>query len=463
MSDINEMNDLEIMAVLKSTRGRINSVQMPDWSFVRGEMQFRHVSLQLLWEEYRLANPGNAYSYSQFTYYYRDYVRNLDLSMRQSHRAGETLYVDYMGRTLSYTDLKKGESRSVQLFLSAFGCSNYIFVYATHSQSIPDWIEAHNRMFQFYGGVPKFIVPDNLKSAVIRAGNPPVINRTYLEQSRHYGVFIHPARVRKPKDKSVAEGGVLIASRWIIAKLRHRRFFSLEEINEAISELLKQLNERPFKKLPGCRRSRFEELDKPMLNPLPSSEFEYAEWLSEKKVGKDYHLSIEDHYYSVPHELVGLKIETRITKNIVEFYLNGKRIASHLRSYVEGGTSTIKTHQPKEHLAYANLTPEILLEWAKKIGPSSTAAIKYQFESNEQLQPSKRSCATLKRLAKDYGVERFEAACERAQSIGSLSVKSIRSILKRRIAELPDIEMPIQINLPFHNNVRGSSYYEKRS
>ena len=461
--DINDMDDTELEAVLKCKRGRIENKQIPDWEAIHREKQVNHMTLQLLWEEYREANPDNAYSYSQFTHYYRNYVGKLDLSMRQTHLAGECVFVDYMGRTLSYTDPETSEEHTVQLFIGVFGCSNYTFLYATHTQSLPDWIEAHNRMFQFYGGVPQIIVPDNLKSAVTYAGREPTINRTYLDLARYYGVVIVPTRVRHPKDKPKAEGGVLIAYRWILLKLRHRKFFSLEEINKAIAELLRQLNERPFKKLPGCRRSRFEEMDKPLLRPIPGAPFEYAEWTSARKVGQDYHLPIDQHYYSVPHELVSQKVETRTTKNIVEFIHKGKRVASHPRSYVVGGNTTIPAHQPKAHRQYANLTPENLLAWARNIGPASEAAVQYQFDSRPHAMLGIRSCSTLKRLAKDYGYERFEAACKRAEMIGSLTVKSIRSILQRKLAELPEDEMPIQINLPLHQNVRGSAYYENRS
>jgi hypothetical protein len=276
-------------------------------------------------------------------------------------------------------------------------------------------------------------------------------------------VVIYPARVRRPQDKSKAELGVLLVSRWILAAIKHRQFFSIEELNLTIADKLKGLNEKPFQKLSGCRRSRFLDMDKPLLKSLPSEAFEYAEWIAKRKVAADYHLSVDKHYYSVPHELVSESVETRVTKNTIVFIHRGRRVALHPRSYVEGGHTTIPEHQPKAHRAYANLTPQNMIEWAEQMGAASLAAVKYQFESRPHALLGIRSCVTLKQLAKEYGAERFEAACLRAQRIGSLSIKSIKSILKRRLVDFSDENMPIQTNLPFHENVRGSNYYNSRS
>jgi len=458
-SDVDKMDDNEVTNLVRTQSYRVINRQMPDWDYIHREMQNRHVTLQMLWEEYRLSNPENTYAYSQFTYYYRVYVRKLDLSMRQSHRAGETVFVDFAGRTVPYFDKENDELKHAQIFVGVLGCSNYTFVYAVSSQSTADWIDAHNHMYQFFGGVPEVVVPDNLKAAVIKHAYDPILNRTYLEQSKHYGIAIIPARVRRPQDKSKAEIGVLLASRWILAKLRHRQFFSVIEINDAISELLRKLNERPFKRLPGCRRERFELLDKPKLRILPSYTFEYAEWTSARKVNRDYHLEISGHYYSVPYQLVGNRIEGRVTSNVVEFFHRGKRIASHLRSNTVGEHTTVTEHQPKSHQFYANQTPEKLLIWAKKCGPYAAAAVQNQFSIRPHTLLGVRSSIELQRLAKNYGDEKFERACRRAEKIGSLTVKSIRSILQSRLTELDEDETPIQINLPLHGNVRGSSYY----
>lgn len=269
-----------------------------------------------------------------------------------------------------------------------------------------------------------------------------------------------PARVRHPQDKAKAESGVLHFSRWAIPILRRMQFFSLNEINTVIEKLLVKINERQFKKLPGCRRSRFEELDKPVLRPLPDTPFEYAQWTAARKVPKDYHLPHDGHYYSVPYELVGQKIETRTTKNLVEFIFNGKRVATHMRSYVEGGSTTLPEHQSKEHRYQSKLSKVELLSWAESIGPASVAVVKYQFDRLPYPVIAIRRCAPLKRLAKSYGHDQFEKACKRAQIIGSLTPKNIRSILQNRLTELSEDDSPIQMHLPLHENVRGASYYE---
>ncbi len=460
-SDIDIMDDKALMSVLKIERQYVNANCMPDWNAVHREMQQPHVTLQLLWEDYCLANPSYAYSYSQFTHYYRQHVKRLDITMRQSHRAGECVYVDFCGRTVPYFDVPLGEQKKAQIFVAVLGCSNYSFACAVKSQSLPDWIDANNKMLQFFNGAPEVIVPDNLKAAVTRAGREPEINRTYLEFSKHYKSVIIPARVRRPKDKSKAELTVLLVYRWILVKLRYRKFFSIDEINAAIAELLIKMNERPFKRLPGSRLSRFNEIDKPMLRPLPSSMFEYAEWTSQKKVGPDYHFPVDNHYYSVPHTLVGVHVEARVTINTVEIFSAGSRVATHIRNNVSGGHTTLPEHQPKSHRSFSEQTPDNLLKWAKSIGSASQAVVQYQFDSRPHALLGLKACATLKRLAKDYGNECFEAACKRAELIGSLSVKSVTSILKRGLTKLEEEHVPMQINLPLHDNVRGSNYYSK--
>jgi len=454
-----KMNDTEIEGVLKSKRFRVESKFMPDWTAAHKEMQIRGMTLQILWEEYCLANPDHAYSYSQFTYYYRQYLGKLDLTMRIDHRAGEMIYVDFAGRTLSYFDLKLNKKIQAQIFVGVPGCSDYAFVYAVKSQSIPDWIEAHNQMFSYFGGTPQIIVPDNLKSAVTRPGSEPELNRTYLEMAKHYQVVIIPARVRRPQDKSKAELTVKLAYRWIYAKLRHQQFFSIKELNEAIAELLKLFNERPFKRLPGCRRSRFEELDKPLFKPLPAEPFEFSEWTSAHKIGPDYHMRVRDHYYSVPHALVGSKVEARVTINIVELFHRGLRVASHPRNQVIGGHTTNPDHQPKAHRRYAEQTPELIMKWARSIGLAAEAVFQHQFDTRPHALIAVRACAPLQNLAKHYGHKRFEMACNRAQQIGSLTTKSVRSILQRGLDDTSEEQVPVQVNLPLHDNLRGSEYY----
>jgi len=461
-SDINDMDYEEVENLFRKKRKNESKKRLPDFIYFDKEMKHKNMTIDLLWQDYCLVDSDTAYSYSSVAYMYKRYKRKLDLSMRQSHRAGECIFVDFAGTTVVYTDIKTGAQLKAQIFVSALGCSNYTFACAVRSQGITDWVDAHNKMFMFYGGIPETIVPDNLKSAVIRAGKNLELNRTYLELCRYYGTVVLPARVRKPKDKAKAEVAVKIVSRWILARLRHHKFFSVEEINNAIKDLLWQLNERPFKKLPGCRRSRFEELDKPLLKPCPGTPFEFAEWVGRQKVGPDYHARIMKHHYSVPHELVGEYVEARVTKNMVEILNKGRRVASHPRSYFEGSHTTIPAHQPAAHRHYAELTPETLLKWAERIGPACLAAVNNQFKSKTRSVLGLKACSALQRLDKEYGSERFEAACQRAESIGSLTVKSIKSILRNKITEHLDGTIPMQINLPLHENVRGSQYYSNK-
>jgi len=457
--DINDIDDIELETKIHTERHRIETKQLPNWAVIHRELKLPHVTLQLLWEDYCLVNPDHAYSYSQFTHYYRQYVKKLDISMRQNHRAGETVFVDFAGRTVPYSDADTGKDEKAQIFVGIMGCSSYSFACAVKSQAVPFWIEAHNRMFEYFGGTPQVIVPDNLKSAVIRAGNEPVLNKTYLEMAKHYQVAIIPARVRRPKDKSKAELTVLLVYRWILARLRHSKFFSINEINVAIAELLEKLNQRPFKQLPGSRQSSFETLDKPLLRPLPDQLFEYAEWVAARKIGPDYHIRIFDHYYSVPHGLIGARVEARVTVDAIELFSQSKLVANHSRSLVKGGHTTLPEHQPKAHRLYSEQTPELIMKWAKSIGVAAEAVVQHQFDSKSHALLGVRSSSSLQRLAKEYGIEHFELACKRAQAIGSMTVKSVRSILQRGLESLSGENTPLQINLPLHQNVRGASYY----
>lgn len=457
-SKVDKMNDDQVESLVRLKRQNEKKKRIPVWPHIYKQMQSKNMTLQLLWEDYCLDDPDTAYGYSSFTHMYGRFKKKLGLSMRQVHRAGETVFVDFAGSTLSYTRRRDGKVVNAQIFVSAMGCSNYTFAYAIDSQSLPDWIEAHNQMFLFYGGIPEVIVPDNLKSAVTRAGRDTEINRTYLEMCRHYGIVVIPARVRKPKDKAKAEVAVQIVSRWILARLRNRTFFSLEEINKAISELLWLLNDRPFKQLPGCRRSRFEELDKPALRPHPGKVFEYAEWTARQKVGLDYHVRVKGHFYSVPHELVGEYVEARVTRKMVEILYKSTRVASHPRSDVVGVHTTVPAHQPANHRHYAGITPDSMIRWAKSVGPACVAVVEDQFDKRSSILGIK-ACATLQRLARDYDDGQFEAACKRAQQIGSLTVKSVRSILQRGLIRLDDESVPVQVRLPLHDNVRGADYY----
>lgn len=436
---------------------RFTMKRMPDFAKIHEELQKPGVTLLLLWTEHRAIDPDDALSYSQFTHHYRCYLRTLGLVMRQHHRPGEFAFVDFSGDRPSYVDPKTGISISAELFVAAQGCSHYIFATAVPSQSCVDWITANVQMMEFYGGAPAAIVPDNLRAAVTKPGKPAEINRVYREFARHYKTTILPARPRKPRDKAKVEVAVLIVQRWIIAKLRNRVFFSLAELNAAIADLLQQLNEKPYKRLPGCRRSRFELMDKPALRPLPATRFEYAEWVNAQTVGPDYHVLVCGHWYSVPYRLVGSKVDARYTSATIEIFHEHVRVASHVRSHVPGEHTTDPAHQPESHRTYAERTPEKLIAWATEIGTNTLAVVRHQFERDFPTL-GLPACDTLQKLAKRYGPEALEAAAARAVEIKSLTAKSVKSLLSTGLYAR-SLKCAHPSTLSNHSNVRGSAYF----
>ena len=431
---------------------------IPDWQYIHRELKHKSVTLFLLWQEYRQAHP-DGYQYSWFCEHYRSWQGKLDVVMRQDHRAGEKLFVDYAGQTVPVVDRATGEVREAQVFVAVLGASNYTYAEATWSQSLPDWIGSHVRTFRFLGGVPEVVVPDNLRSGVSKAHRyEPDINPTYQDMASHYGVAVLPARVRRPRDKAKAENGVLVVERWILAALRHRQCFSLAELNAAIHELLDKLNQRPFRKLPGCRRDHFEQLDRPALQPLPDEAYVYAEW-KKARVHIDYHVAIDGHYYSVPCALIKREVEVRITRNTVECFHRGNRVASHRRSEQKGRHTTVPAHMPESHRQSGEWSPERLTQWAAKTGPATEKLIRTVLASRKHPQQAYRSCLGILRLGKTYGDERLEAACRRALTLGSCRYKSLESILKHRLDEQP-LEEQQELSLPdTHDNIRGPAYY----
>jgi transposase len=430
----------------------------PDWSLVHQELRRKGVTLFLLWQEYRETHP-EGYQYSWFCDHYRAWQGKLDVVMRQDHRAGEKLFVDYAGQTMPVVDRGTGEIREAQIFVAVLGASNYTYAEATWTQGLPDWIGSHRRTFAFFGGVPELVVPDNLRAGVSKAHRyEPDTNPTYQDMAAHYGVAVLPTRVRRPRDKAKVEAGVLVVERWILAALRQRTFFSLAQLNAAIAGLLEKLNTRPFKKLPGCRRAHFEALDQPALKPLPAAPYEYAEW-KKARVHIDYHVAVEGHYYSVPHALIKRQLDVRITQNIIECFYRGQRVASHRRSQQKGRHTTASAHMPESHRQAGEWTPQRLSSWAAKTGPATEKLITTVLTSRKHPQQAYRSCLGILRLGKAYGDARLEAACRRALILGSHSYKSIESILKHRLDDKPLAEQQ-ELALPEdHDNIRGPSYY----
>lgn len=432
--------------------------QIPDWSVIHTALKTRGVTLNLLWEEYRSCTTS-ALSYSRFCTLYRAFKQTLTPVMRQVHLAGEKCFIDFSGMTLSWVSAEDGERHKAEIFVATLGASNYTYVEALANQQLPNWIMAHVRLFEFFGGVPLILVPDNLKSAVTKAHHyDPDINLTYQDLANHYGVAIVPARSRAPKDKAKVEAAVKHVEQRILAKLREDIFFSLSDINAAIRPLLAALNAAPFQKLPGSRLSEFDAVDKPALKPLPQYRYQYATW-KKVRVNIDYHIEVEHHYYSVPHRYCRHEIDCRITNTIIECYYKSQLIASHKRAYSKGHT-TVTEHMPKAHQEYAQWTPERIVEWAEKIGTHTAALVQAMIESRPHPQQAYRACLGVLRLSKAYGHERLEKAAKRALALGSLSYQSIASMLKHGLEDKPLPTASTQTDSPIeHEHVRGGEYF----
>lgn len=428
--------------------------QIPDWPQVHQELKRAHMTKQLLWEEYTQQYPNRCYSYSQFCERYRRWSKAQKRSMRQHHKAGEKCFVDYAGATVPVISASTGEIRDAQIFVAALGASSYTYAEATWSQSLPDWLASHVRMLEFYGGCTDMIVPDNLRSGVNKACRyDPDLNPSYQQWAEHYQVAVVPTRPYKPKDKAKAEVAVQVVERWILARLRHQAFFSLAELNRCIRSLLEDLNSRPFKQLPGCRRSAFEQLDKPALKPLPSQPFQYRD-IKPVKVNIDYHVQYKEHYYSVPHQYVGERLELQATDTLVEVFFRRQLVATHPRKYTAGFT-TNPGHMPKRHQAQQQWSPGRLKNWAADIGPDTLIWVSHQLERREHPEQAYKVCLGLLSLSKQYPACRLNAACRIANQAGLPRLKQIKAILTSNRDQLPE-QLNLSADLPQnHENIRG--------
>lgn len=433
---------------------------LPEWKHVREELRRPGVTLQLLWLEYRQAHP-DGYQYSRFCELYRSWEAGLDPVLRQEHKAGEKVFVDYAGQTVPIVTRETGEVREAQVFVGVLGASNFTFAEATWTQSLPDWTGSHVRMLEYFGGVPELVVPDNLRAGVSRACRyDPDVNPSYQELASHYGMAVVPARPGKPRDKAKAEAGVLVTERWILAPLRDHTFFGLNELNEQVSRLRDALNDRPFQKLEGSRRSLFETLERPLLRPLPATRYEFAEW-RKARANIDYHIAVDNHLYSVPHQLVGEQVDVRLTATTVEALRDGRRVAAHARSYQPGRHTTDPGHRPKAHEKHLEWTPSRIVKWAESKGPHTATLVGRILASKPHPEQGYRACLGILRLGERYSVERLEAACARALTIGGISYRSVNSILTNGLDRVPlDDDEQTTLDLPqTHENVRGPDYY----
>jgi len=429
----------------------------PNWAAVHRELRRPGVTLQLLWEEYRAVQP-DGYGISRYCELFRAWESRLTPTMRQSHVAGERMFVDYAGTTLAAIDGLTGEVMTAQLFVAVLGASSLTYAEATWTQGLCDWIGSHTRAFAFMGGVSATVMCDNLRSGITRACfYEPAVNRTYAEMAAHYSTAILPARPYRPRDKAKAEVGVQVATRFIIAKLRNRQFFSLAALNAAIAELVTQINNRMSRHLGASRRALFEELERSALKPLPAEPYVFAEW-KERKVGLDYHVEIEKHYYSVPHQLLRETVWARITARTIEVFHRGLRVAAHMRASSDRKHTTVREHMPSSHRRYADWTPERLRRQAGEIGHHASALVEVILQERTHPEQGFRACVGIVRLANGYGRERLEAACSRALEIGARSYSSVNSILKNNL-DRQRPATPADGPAIAHDNIRGPTYF----
>ena len=439
---------------------RSSSQLEPDYHWIHRELKRPGVTLQLLWEEYQQQHQGVAYKYTSFCVKYAAWAKTLKRSMRQTHVAGEKVFLDYAGQTMPIVDAATGEITKAQIFVAVLGASNYTYACATRTQTAQDWVGSIIAALDFYGGVPRLLVPDQPRALI---ANPdryePGTHRLLQELCEHYATAVLPARPAHPRDKPKVENGVLVVERWILVRLRNQRFFSLGELNRAIAQLLVHHNARPFKKLPGNRLSAFEELDKPALKPLPANPMQVARF-KRVRVNIDYHVEVDDHYYSVPHRLVRSQLDARITAATVEVISGGQRVAAHAYSARKGHFTTLAEHMPASHREHMQWSPAKLIAWGERVGAATAAVVRWQMEHRPHPEQGYRSCLGLMRLSRQYGAERLEAACARAQSIRAPYFRSVASILASGLdRQQMATAQPAQKSLPLHENVRGPDYY----
>jgi len=443
----------------KVQQSSLKAAFLPDWEKTHLELRKKGVTLRLLWVEYLERYP-QGYGYSQYCQLYRTWAGKLKPTMRLDHKAGEKMFVDYAGQTMPVVDPATGEIREAEIFVAVLGASSYTYVEAQWHQDLPNWTGGHVRAYLFFGGVTEVVVPDNLKAGVNHPSRyDPEINITYQEMAEHYGVAVVPARVARPRDKAKVEVGVQNVERWILARLRDRKFFSLLELNQAIRELLEDLNDRKMEHLGKSRRELFELVDKPALKPLPATPYEFALW-KKAKISIDYHVEYEDHYYSVPCQLYPADVLIRASQKMIEIYHDGKRVAVHPHSPAKGRHSTLVEHMPSDHRFYSEWSPQRFLHWAEKIGPETAKVVQLEFASRQHPEQAYRSCLGILGFAKKYTPARLESACHYALANEIHSYRGIKNILVNQTDKLPNPEdLPQPSLLPSHTNIRGKEYY----
>lgn len=448
-----ECDDEDLLARLYPRAAAPARYPTPDFATVHAELARKGVTRMLLWQEYRARHPDGC-QYSAFCRDYDTWLGRQDAVMRFEHAPGDKLFVDYAGLTMSIVDRGSGEVQTAQIFVAALGASNFTYVEASLTQTVADWLGAHVRALEYFGGVTQAIVPDNLKSGVSRACRyEPDLNPSYQDFAAHYGVAVLPARVRKPRDKAKVEVAVQGIERWILAPLRHCTFFSLAELNAALWAQLERYNDRPLSHGEGTRRSRYLELDRPALKPLPAERYQYATW-KKAKVHLDYHVEVERRYYSVPYRLIGKTVDLRLTRHMVEVFYRGQAVATHLRQDGPRRFITDPAHRPDRHRAVIELNHERLLERAEAIGPATAAVLREQVHRRTHPDEALRTSLGILRLAHDFSTGALERACQHAVELRTYSYRAIRALIVAPPAPAQEAS-PI----PEHDNVRGARYF----
>jgi transposase len=440
------------------TKAGLRRRSEPDWGTLARELKRAGVSLMVLWEEYRETQP-DGYGYSRFCDLFREFERRLSPVMRQHHVAGDKVFVDYSGKRIAIVEPGTGVVHDAEIFVGVLGASSYTYAEASFTQTLPDWIGAHVRMFRFFGGVPRLVVPDNLKSGVHKASfYDPEINRSYGMMAAHYGVGVLPARPRKPRDKAKVEAGVRFAQSYILGRLRHQTFFSLAECNTAIASCLDRMNAHVMRRLGVSRRDLFDSIERSALQPLPAQDYEYAEWRL-ARVGLDYHVEVKDFFYSVPHTLIRAEVDIRLTARTVEIFHRGRRIAAHQRRYGGRRHGTDPDHMPSSHRRYAEWTPDRFRRWARTIGPNTEALVIAVLTHRPHPEQGFRTCLGILRLYRGIEPMRAEAISARALEIGAMNYRSVASILTNNLDRVASRQSRDEPTLFDHPNVRGPRYF----
>ena len=430
----------------------------PDWQLISREMKRKSVTLLLLWQEYREAHP-DGFGYTWFCDKFGAHEKRANPAYRHRHSAGAEMQTDYAGQTIPLIDPDTGEVHAAQLFVAVLGASSYTFAVASLHQQLPDWIDGQVRALEYFGGTPGSIVCDNLKAGVAKAlWFEPTLTATFAAMAEHYDTTVLPTRPAKPRDKGKVEGAVLIVERWIIARLRNQQFFDLGVLNAEIAKLLEMLNGKIMRHVGRSRREMFEEIERATLRPLPVERFEYAEWKT-AKVHPDYHVAVDCNFYSVPHGLIGKKVDVRLTQRVVEIFHDHKRVASHMRSSQRGFYITVNAHMPKAHQRYADRTPASLIERAARMGTNVQILVDRMMSDRRHPEQGYRSAMGILSLGRGYGPARLDAACDRALAIEAITYASVLSILKSGLDQASPVTEPNRPT-PLHGNIRGAVYYQ---